>query len=130
LEASIIEHVNFNTFHNNGECKITNGGAAALTAGLLPPAEFPESGKATLLLRLMPVFFMAPVLGLIPFMGGSNGGSFQPRPGVDGPFDPSAGFSAKDNFIKNCATTDIHSKIILIAPKVCVKNCVYDLTVA
>lgn len=73
---------------------ITNGGAAAFNAGLLPPAAFAESGKATLLLRLMPVFLMAPVLGLIPFMGGSIGGSFQPRPGVDGEFDASVGLSA------------------------------------
>lgn len=62
-------------------------------AGLLPPAALLESGKATLLLRLTPVFLIAPVLGLIPFMGGSTGGSFQPRPGVDGEFDASTGLS-------------------------------------
>jgi len=66
------------------------GGVAAFNMGLLEEVEFPERGKATLLFRLMPVFLMAPVLGLMPFVGGSRGGSFQPRPGPGGVFADSA----------------------------------------
>jgi hypothetical protein len=72
----------------------TSGGVAIFTAGLFVGVLLPVRGKATRLFKFKPVFFIAPVLGLIPFIGGNIGGSFQPRPGVGGALEDSGGLSA------------------------------------